>query len=160
MFGSKSTSTSTTLDRPIFSRVVSSCEWIAATSSMPWPMAASPASSTGSSSDTSVLRGALALLDTLLLDPALVVLELGLHTAGQVQVLVALGRDLLGDLDHLDELTLEHGVLGDVGISVGAALGDLHHLGVEDLVLDAVRAVSVSVGAPPTGSAPLTCRPR
>ena len=85
-----------------------------------------------------VLGGPLALLDALLVDAALVVLELGLHAAGQVQVLVALRSDLLGDLDHLDELALEDLVLGDVGVlPVGTGL----RRGVEDLVLDTLRGV-------------------
>ena len=93
----------------------------------------------------------LALLRSLLLDAALVVLELGLHPAGHVQVLVTFGGDLLGHLDHLDKVTLEGIASGDVGVLLDdvpvrrCALAGLitEQFGIDDeiIVVDAGRDV-------------------
>src|SRR5690606_3183869 len=63
-----------------------------------------------------VLRRALALLVALRLHAALVVLEVGLHAAGEVEVLVALALKARRQVDRLDELGVLLGHLAGSGL--------------------------------------------
>ena len=100
----------------------------------------------GEQLDDELLRGAGHLLDTLRVDSPFVVLELGLHTAGEVEVLVALGDDLREQLHDLLAVVRRSGrrrrrprPVSSASSSSDLGLHELvvvEQLGVDDLALD------------------------